>query len=87
MIYPLHHGISPNFVLLPKMYYDIGKVHEALEDYKSAIEMYQKSIERSPKTWMSYAALSDIYLKLNKTSDAITILEQGLEKNRTPNLF
>lgn len=80
MNYPLHHGISPNFVLLPKMYYDIGKVHEGLEDYKSAIDMYQKSIERSPKTWMPYAALSDIYIKLNKTNEAISILEQGLEK-------
>ncbi len=80
MVFPFKHGMVSDFVLIPKMYYDIGKAYEGLEDYKAAIDNYQKSIQRSPKTWMPYAALGDIYLKLNRPSDAINILEQGLEK-------
>jgi len=79
MSYPFNHGIAPNFVLLPKMYYDMGKVQEALDDYQSAIESYQKSVQKNPKVWMTYAALSDLLSKLNKNKEAIEILEKGLE--------
>jgi tetratricopeptide (TPR) repeat protein len=79
MSYPFEHGIDPNFVLLPKMYYDVGKVQEALEDYQSALESYQKSIEMNPKVWMTYVAISDLQLKLNKTKEAIDTLQKGLE--------
>ncbi|WFP51292.1 tetratricopeptide repeat protein [Methylomonas sp. EFPC3] len=80
MVFPFKHGMVSDFVLIPKMYYDIGKAYEGLEDYKAAIDNYHKSIERSPKTWMPYAALGDIYIKLNRPNEAINILEQGLEK-------
>ncbi len=80
MSYPLEHGIAPNFVLLPKMYYDIAKALEGAEDYKSAIELYKKSIEINPKIWLSYAALSDLQVKLNRPKEAIDTLQKGLEK-------
>lgn len=80
MNYPFHHGMSNNFVLRPKMHYDIGKVYEELGDFKNALENYYKSIELNPNIWLPYAAICDLQIKLNNTQAAIEIIEKGLTK-------
>lgn len=79
MSYPLHHHFNPKHPLSPKLFYDIGKASEALEDYKSAIGYYQSSIELNPNIWLPYAALSDLQVKLNLKNEAIETLKNGLK--------
>ncbi|WNB78112.1 tetratricopeptide repeat protein [Methylomonas koyamae] len=79
MSYPLNHHFNPKHPLSPKLLYDIGKASEALEDYKSAIDYFQRSIELNPNNWTPYATLSDLQVKLGLKKEAIETLKSGLK--------
>ena len=69
----------PQFVLQPKISYDIGQIREELGDNSGAMQAYYQSIKLNPKLPMPYAALSDLFKKQKNTKEAIAILEQGLK--------
>lgn len=79
LVYPYNHHFNPNHPLSSHLLYDIARVHEDMEDYKTAIEFYRKSIELNQKSWLTYASLSDLLVKLNMTKDAIDLLQNGLQ--------
>jgi len=69
----------PQFVLQPRISYDIGQIREELGDNAGAMEAYYQSIKLNPKLPRPYAALSDLFKKQNNTKEALAILEQGLK--------
>ncbi|WP_020482266.1 tetratricopeptide repeat protein [Methylomonas sp. MK1] len=79
LTYPLDHHFNPQNPLSAKLMYDIAKVYEAKEEYDSAMEHYQKSIELNPKIWIPYAALSDLQKKLNNPKGALDTIQNGLK--------
>ena len=79
MIYPLNHHFNPKHPLSAKLLYDLGKVTEGLEDYKSAIDFYNRSIELNPNVWLPFAAMSDLLEKAGNKKQAIETLENGLK--------
>lgn len=78
MRYPLQYA-PPEFILLPKISYDIGQILEELGDDVGAMQAYYQSIKLNPKLPRPYAAISDLYKKQNNTKEALAILEQGLK--------
>lgn len=70
---------SQEFALLPKIYFDQGNIYELLNQPDKAMQDYQKSLSLNTKNSMPYAAMSDLYLKLNNKKEAIAILEKGLK--------
>ena len=78
MHYVQQHA-APQFVLQPKISYDIGQIREELGDNSGAMQAYYQSIKLNPKLPMPYAALSDLFKKQKNTKEAIAILEQGLK--------
>jgi tetratricopeptide (TPR) repeat protein len=67
------------YKLLPKISYEEGQLREELGDLAGATRAYYESIRLNPKIARPYAALSDLFKKLNNTKDALEILEQGLK--------
>lgn len=70
---------SKNFILKPKIFYDIGKIYEELDKSAEAMNAYRQSILLNPKVSLPYVALSDLYLKQNNKNEAVSILKKGLK--------
>lgn len=73
------HEFPSVWIIQAKISNDIGMMYEQLDRNDDAILAYQQSIKYEPKLPFSYSALSNLYIKQNKTEEAIEILKQGLK--------
>lgn len=66
--------------------YDKAKILQAAEKYviqgkiPAAIEEYQKIIKKDPKDLMTLNAIGDLYMRINKNDEALSIFHQLAEK-------
>ncbi|MEO0122845.1 MAG: tetratricopeptide repeat protein [candidate division WOR-3 bacterium] len=55
--------------------------------YKDAVTLLEKAIKLNPKDGNLYNRLGDLYLKLNRTKEAITAYQTGIEAFRADNFL
>ena len=74
---PLQQAIQldPN---IADAYFDLGEVQFHLDDEATALQSYSKAIMTQPDQLAFYNILADLYLRLNYTDLAQTVLTQGL---------
>ena len=63
----VQHEFSANFIMQPKIQYDLGQIYEKLGEDGFALRAYQESIKLNPKNAPPYKAISDLYKKQSKT--------------------
>lgn len=62
-----------------KAYFKLGQVYERLDDPQNALHQYTESIERGPRFLEAYSELGRLYAELGYLSEAIQVLEGGLQ--------
>jgi tetratricopeptide (TPR) repeat protein len=67
------------FVLLPEIYSTQAKILSTLDRDPLAISALQNAIKAKPDYVPAYIKLSDYYIKANNKTQAIKILEQGID--------
>lgn len=73
-----------SFILLPEIYTSRARVFFVLERDGDAVKDLYTAIELNAEYSLAYAKLSGYYQKINDKSNAIKILEQGLDNTKNP---
>jgi len=59
----------------------LGHLYKNVKDYESALDAYQKAIDRNPSNMLSLMQIGKIYLKLGKTQEAEETFKRILAHN------
>lgn len=64
----------------PLIYYYMAKIYQTRDQYKKAIEGYQKSLKLNPRLGIAYFQLGNIYYMHNKNyQQAITVYQKAIQ--------
>lgn len=74
-------GANARFPGNAMLSYLSGRVADALDDSKSAEDGYKRAIAADPTITDAYLYLSRLYVRFRRFTDALPVLEQGLEKD------
>lgn len=74
-------GANARFPGNAMLSYLSGRVADALDDSKSAEDGYKRAIAADATITDAYLYLSRLYVRFRRFSDALPVLEQGLEKD------
>ena len=69
---------QPGFVLMPEVYLRVGEANLELQSNLGALEAFQRSRELKPDYWPAYVRAATVLMRIGKTADAVTLIEQGL---------
>ncbi len=75
--YVVQHA-TPDFILLPEIYYRMGETQLELQAYGAALDAFTMSRQAKPDYWPPYARWAEALVKLGKKNEALAHLEQGL---------
>ncbi|MBW8305625.1 MAG: tetratricopeptide repeat protein [Thiobacillus sp.] len=83
--YVLTHA-APDFWMRPEIHTEKAKQLKAAKRYAEALGELKKALHIKPDSVIAYVVLADVYLDLNKKTDAVAAVEEGLQhgpENRT----
>lgn len=76
--YMLTHS-TPDFWMRPEIHTEKAKQLKAAKRYAESLGEVKKALHINPEYVSAYVVLTDVYRDLNKKSDAISAVEQGLQ--------
>ncbi len=72
-------GATPNYILLPDIHVQLGKVYERKGNDTKAAQHFQKAMQLRKDYAPAYVAMSDFYRKRGSHAEALGIAKEGLE--------
>ena len=85
--YVLNKNPSKSFVLLPEIYTTKARFLFKLDQQNDAVIWLKKAIQLGSGYVPAYARLSDYYVQIGNTAEAVKILKEGISHGKHPDLL